>query len=217
MSYKIIDFENWERKENFSYFTQDMPCQINICANIDITDVLKEAKNLGFRCYPLFTYMVSRIVNSHDEFKISIDENNNIIVWDTVNIRYPIFHDEDKRISILWSEYSESFSQLYDNFINDCKNYGEIRSLAAKGEYPENCFDMTSIPWVSFTNFSCPTDNSGKLFLPFVVIGKFFNQGEKLLLPVSLTVHHAACDGFHVGRFFEELQNLACNFNEWLL
>ncbi|MDR4347123.1 type A chloramphenicol O-acetyltransferase, partial [Bacillus anthracis] len=37
-----------------------------------------------------------------------------------------------------------------------------------------------------------------------------------IMLPVSLQVHHSVCDGYHVSRFIEDLQELSNSCNEWL-
>lgn len=44
--------------------------------------------------------------------------------------------------------------------------------------------------------------------LPIFTLGKFFQEGERTLLPVALQVHHGVCDGFHTCRFLNELQTL---------
>jgi len=36
---------------------------------------------------------------------------------------------------------------------------------------------------------------------------RFKEAGGRLLMPVAVDVHHALCDGVHVGRFFERLQD----------
>lgn len=52
---------------------------------------------------------------------------------------------------------------------------------------------------------------SGTWLMPFVLVGKFFEQDGKTFLPVHIKVHHATCDGYHVGRFYSELQSLVNN------
>lgn len=37
-------------------------------------------------------------------------------------------------------------------------------------------------------------------------MGKYYTQGDKVLMPLAIQVHHAVCDGFHVGRMLNELQ-----------
>ena len=46
-------------------------------------------------------------------------------------------------------------------------------------------------------------------YLPIFTIGKYFEQGEKILLPLAIQVHHGVCDGFHLSRFINDLE-------EWL-
>lgn len=212
MKYKIIDINSWSRKENYTWFTKHSPCKINMTTNIDITSLKEQIDENKLRFYPVLTYVVSSILNKHDEFKTYLNEDNELIIYDKIHPRYPIFHKEDERISILWSEHSSNFKKFYNNFTTDCKLYGEKRSMAAKGLYPKNIFDITSIPWVSFNSFDCAS-NINNIFPPFVAFGKFFKQNKNILLPLSISVHHALCDGFHVGRFFEEVQSFVDELN----
>lgn len=41
-------------------------------------------------------------------------------------------------------------------------------------------------------------------------MGKYYTQGDKVLMPLAIQVHHAVCDGFHVGRMLNELQQFLC-------
>ena len=44
--------------------------------------------------------------------------------------------------------------------------------------------------------------------LPIFTFGKYYEDGGKYYIPLSIQVHHAVCDGFHVCRFLDELQDL---------
>lgn len=143
---------------------------------------------------------------------MNYDQEGNLGIYDVVHPRYPVFHESDKRISILWTEYSENFNVFYDRFISDINTYGEKRSMAAKGIFPSNCFDMSLLPWSSFTSFDCPSTNDVVWLPPFVMVGRFFEDNERFLLPVSISVHHAKCDEYHVSKFFGEFQYLLLSF-----
>jgi chloramphenicol O-acetyltransferase type A len=41
-----------------------------------------------------------------------------------------------------------------------------------------------------------------------VAWGKFFAQGKRWQLPLSVQGHHALMDGLHLGRYFEQVQAL---------
>lgn len=46
------------------------------------------------------------------------------------------------------------------------------------------------------------------LRLPLLVLGWFFEQGSRLLMPPEAQAHHAVVDGIHMGNFFAEVQAL---------
>lgn len=215
MNFRKIDIENWDRKENYNWFINENRCKINMTVNIDITDLIAAVKENKIRCYPTFTYIASKVINANDEFKMNYDDDGNLGIYNIVHPRFPIFHESDKRISILWTKYSDNFQTFYKNFINDINMHGDKRSMAAKVKFPPNIFDISSLPWTSFTSFNCSLGND--IWLPpFVMAGRFFESNDKILLPLSLTVHHAVCDGYHASKFFNEFQNLATNFKQWL-
>ena len=68
----------------------------------------------------------------------------------------------------------------------------------------ETLVHMTALPWFSFTAFTHARGLNDDR--PKVAFGKFKEEGGRLLMPVAVDVHHALCDGVHVGRFFERLQ-----------
>lgn len=213
MKFKKIDLNTWDRKEYYDWFTTKNRCKINMTMNIDATNLIKMIKDNKLRHYPVFTYIVSKILNASDEFKMNYDKEGNLGIYDVIYPRFPLFHENDKKISILWTEYSDDFKVFYDRFITDINTYGEKRSMTAKGEFPPNCFDMSMLPWSSFTSFDCPPTSDVVWLPPFVMVGRFFESNGKFLLPVSISVHHAVCDGYHVSKFFNMLQDLISNFN----
>ena len=213
MKFKKIDINNWDRKEYYDWFTTKNCCKISMTTNIDVTNLVKQIKGKNLRYYPVFIYMISRIVNEYSECRMNYDKNGDLGIYDEIYPRYPIFHESDKKISLLWTEYSNDFRIFYDRVIRDMATYGEKRSVTAKGNFPDNCYDISSLPWSSFTSFTCQSTNDSLWLSPLVMIGRFFEDNGKLLMPIALSVHHAVCDGYHVSRFFENLQDLILDFN----
>ncbi|MEI4850415.1 CatA-like O-acetyltransferase, partial [Klebsiella pneumoniae] len=76
----------------------------------------------------------------------------------------------------------------------------------------ENMFFVSANPWVSFTSFDLNVANMDNFFAPVFTMGKYYTQGDKVLMPLAIQVHHAVCDGFHVGRMLNELQQYC---DEW--
>ena len=46
------------------------------------------------------------------------------------------------------------------------------------------------------------------LKLHLFTMGKYYKENDKYIMPISIQVHHSVCDGFHLCRFINELQEL---------
>ena len=67
------------------------------------------------------------------------------------------------------------------------------------------------VPWFSFTAFDINVFGEGKYLLPIFTMGKFFEANGRRMLPLAIQVHHAICDGYHVGQLIDILQEKRLN------
>ena len=89
--------------------------------------------------------------------------------------------------------------------------------LARPGEVPpENAYTVSRIPWISFQHFAVHSYENKLYYFPSVEAGKFFPQQDQILMPLSITCHHAASDGYHMKCFLDTLQKDANRFREFL-
>ncbi|MCD7900621.1 MAG: chloramphenicol acetyltransferase [Bacteroides sp.] len=137
--------------------------------------------------------------------------------WEEVNPSYTVFNKNSETFSSIWTNYNRIFSQFYDSCTNDINGYSKSTSLKPKPNEPSNSFTISSLPWVNFTGFNINVFNEGSYLPPIFTIGKFIEIDNKILMPLSIQVHHAVCDGFHMGRFIQSLQDISTNYKEWLL
>ena len=61
MEFKLIDKDNWKRKEYFDHYFFNVPCTYSMTIKMDIT------------IYPAMLYYITKVVNKYDEFKMAID------------------------------------------------------------------------------------------------------------------------------------------------
>lgn len=74
---------------------------------------------------------------------------------------------------------------------------------------PKNFFDVSCLPWVRYKHFDVHVFDNGKFLAPVVTWGKYEQESDnKVLMPLSMNIHHAVADGFHLCRFFNEVQAL---------
>ena len=150
--------------------------------------------------------MLLRTVNQYEEFRMAFDPEDNLGVFELMHPAYTIFHQDDETFSSIWTEYHESLVVFYQSYLKDIAQFSTNKDLFAKPHLPENAFHISSIPWLSFLGFNLNLPQSGDYLLPIFTLGKYHEQNAKTLLPISIQVHHAVCDGFHLSRFVQSLQ-----------
>ncbi|KOY66882.1 MULTISPECIES: type A chloramphenicol O-acetyltransferase [Clostridium] len=219
MKFNLIDKENWSRKPYFDYYMNNIKCTYSMTADIEITDLLMQVKRNNIKLYPILIYMTSKIVNNHEELRTSFDEEGNLGYWESMSPSFTIFHKDDESFSNIWTEYSDDFKTFYNNCLKDIGKYSNVKKLFAKENQPKNTFPVSCVPWFSFTgaNLNVYSDGKYPYLLPIITYGKYFAQRAKSVIPISLQMHHAVCDGYHATRFLNELQAMAYNFKEWLI
>ncbi|SDX34447.1 chloramphenicol O-acetyltransferase type A [Marininema mesophilum] len=217
MSFNRIDIDRWGRKPYFEHYMKESKCTYSITVNLNITTLLNMIRNKNVKLYPVFIYMVSRVINLYTEFRTSFNDKRQLGYWDEMSPSYTIFHKEDHTFSVTWTDYSNDFSLFYKRYLRDLEQFGNKKGLWSRGELPANTFSISFLPWVSFTGFNLNLYNDAEYLLPIITGGKYFSVGEEVFLPVSLQVHHAVCDGYHVSIFVNDLQKLVDSCEEWLI
>ncbi len=216
LQFTPIDPATWPRAEEFHYFSKIAPTGYTICVDMDVTILRKALKDAGRKFFPAYLYLVTRSINLQQEFKTALKDGA-LGFYESLTPLYACFHEDDKTISLMWTEYDESFERFYSAYLQDAAMYGSKRGLLSKpGMPPENSYIVSCVPWVSFSSFSLHSYAVRDYFFPSMEAGKFFERDEKKLMPLSVTAHHAATDGYHMSLFFNELQRLMDHPESWI-
>jgi len=202
---KTIDLKTWNRREHFAFFYRmDYP-QYNICANIDITRFLSFVKENGWSFYYAMIFAASEAANQCVNFKYRIRKGQ-VVLHDRV---HPSFtdstgNDDDlfKMVTVEMEDTLPAFVKKASQTSTNQLKYFDFAPLEGRDDF----LYITCIPWISFTSMSHTIGLNRDDSVPRISWGKYFREGEKVLLPFSVQVHHALADGSHVGQYFEKLQ-----------
>lgn len=204
MFFKEIDIENWRRKEYYKHFSRDVPCTVSLTTKIDITNI----KRLNLKVYPALIFALTKTVNELEEFRINKNSNGVLGVYETLYPCYAYLKEGNDLFTNLWSNSIKSYSEFYESYIFDTTKYGDNIKMVGKENIPENSFPISMIPWNSFDGFNLNLKNGYDYYLPIFTFGKFVLEDKKCLIPLAIQVHHAVCDGFHLCRFIDRVQEI---------
>ena len=95
MNYKVIDKETYYRKGVFRHFTEDCKCSTSMTARIDVTELVAYSKAKGTKFYINFLYILSKVINSRDDYKMGyLWQTDELICYDVMNPMQYVFHDD---------------------------------------------------------------------------------------------------------------------------
>lgn len=211
MGFNIIKQNEWNRKNTYNEFFNNSPCTYSMTVNIDITSLYKTARCHNLKLFPTILFGLSHIVNSERAFRMDLDGNGQLGYYDVSNPYYTIFHNETETFTNVWTEYTPDYIAFTENYNQDMLKY-KNDCINSKTTLGTNLFNVSCIPWTSFTGFNLNLQKGYDYFPPIFTIGKFYKEGKKYILPLAVQVHHAVCDGFHTAKFVNEFQKWATTF-----
>lgn len=185
-------------------------------ASINIEALLTLCRKMAIQLYPAMIYLITTAVNQIEELRIDYNEQDQLGIWNFRSPSYTVFHPDDKTFSNIWTSYDKNFSTFNCAYLQDIGQYGNIKCFLAKGEEPKNTFPISCIPWVNFTSFNLNIYDNGNYLSPIFTIGKYSQDNNKTMIPISVQVHHAICDGYHAGLLFDTIKELASEPEVWM-
>lgn len=212
-----IDLQSWKRGQMFYYFSKMAPTGYSLTVNIDVTKMKAALKEASLKFFPAYIWLVTKTLNLQQEFRIA-EKDGQIGYYDFLTPLYASFHEDDKTFSLMWTEYNDSFEIFYNAYIDNQRRYGDNHGVLAQHDRvpPPNAYTVSSVPWISFDHFAVHTYENKSYFFPSVEAGGFSELNGRIMMPLSITCHHAAADGYHVNCFLKTLRSEADSFGKYL-
>lgn len=217
MQFTPIDLGSWPRGQMFYYFSKMAPTGYSLTVSVDITALRRTLKAEGLKFFPAYLWLVTKNLNRQVEFRVA--ERDGVLgYYDTLTPLYASFHADDHNFSLMWTAYDESFSAFYTAYLDNQQKFGETHGVLCQPQTPPppNAYTVSCLPWVHFTHFAVHSYENKPYYFPSVEAGKFEESGGRLLMPLSLTCHHATTDGYHVSEFLRALEADMQHFSQFL-
>ncbi len=211
MQYKHIDMNTYPRKNHFEYFRKLAYPYTGLTAEIDVTRIKQYTQKKRYSFFLTMTHLVARAANRIPEFRRRIQENG--------IIEYP---DCGTSHTLLLPDNTYCYCTLYHNLeFDEYIRYAVAEQEKSRqnasiedDEETDALYFVSAIPWVHYTDLvqAVPCSQESN---PRISFGKYEDENGKLMMPLSVLVHHALMDGYHLGLFYqyvvEEMNSLTAD------
>lgn len=205
LSRKKLDIDSWARKNHFLLYKQFEEPFFGVCVEVDCTRAYKVAKENGYPFFLYYLYQSLAAANSIEPFRYRISDDE-VMVYNRVDAS-PTINRADGTFGFGYMDYYESFEEFLAEARSEISRVQSATDLQPTSS-ENNTIHYSSIPWIAFTSLSHARRFSSGDSCPKITFGKMSEKEGRLLMPLAVHVHHALMDGYHVGQFIEEYQNL---------
>ena len=132
-------------------------------------------------------------------------QGDRVLVHDRIDMGTTILMDGE-RFAFCYFEYDEDGARFLEKASAAVERLRASDGRLQPSDDRDDLIHCSVLPWISFTSFSHARKWGRQDSVPKIVFGKYFADGGRFRMPVSVEVHHALMDGVHVGRYFERLE-----------
>ncbi len=205
--YKLLNLDTWNRNEHFHFFKDYDNPFYNICTEVDVTVLYNLCKEKGFSFFFASLFASTKAANLTEEFRYRIKDGK-VIVYDLIHPG-STFLNEDNTFRFVYFNFNYSFQKFNAEAEKIIKNIstGKNKTMLVHEEQ-DNLIHYSVIPWISFSSISHARNFKTNDSIPKIVFGKHSAKSGRLVMPVSVEVHHALVDGFHVANYLNKFQEI---------
>lgn len=204
---KVIDIENWKRKEEYLFFRTFFNPMISVTVEVDCTCARQKAKD---QCFPVSMYYMHAgltAVNHVEEFRYR-QEGEEVVLYDRVDLLTPIHSGSGSYRSVIlpaeedWDLFLEKATPLVE-----AAKRGEGEAHG-ENEHRRDVLLISVNPWYRFTSVQQAIPQQPHQNIPIFTFGKMALQDGKWMMPVAMSVNHGFISGYQIGQYLEEFQRL---------
>ncbi|MGW4722002.1 type A chloramphenicol O-acetyltransferase [Streptomyces sp. NPDC004291] len=200
-----IDLDAWPRRQHFAHYRRAVPCTYSMTVELDATAFAAALRRSSRKTYLAQVWALSTVVNRHEEFRMCLTASGDPAVWPVVHPAFTVLDPERETFACVWTPHDPDFGTFHDAAAPLLAEHARATDLFPQGDLPPNAFDVSSLPWTSFTGFNLNIGGGWDHLAPIFTLGRYAEREGRVLLPLAVQVHHAAADGFHTARLVNEL------------
>lgn len=211
-----IDVQNWDRKEIYDRFNGYTYC---MTVDVDITRFLSTLREKEYKFYPSICYCIGKTVNENQDYRFGKTDGK-VGYWDRLDVHYSLLRRNSNHLfTHMVTKYDADFPVFYSRFLEDKEKAEGGSTLYYNNSSPIDTVHISIMPNTTYKalSYAKPASYTGYLsdntsYVPFVSLGKYYQHGPAVKLPVTVEFHHAVNDGYHAETFFRLFAECCAEF-----
>ena len=148
-----------------------------------------------------------RRISIHFSWPFRQQAHRKVFPYDSIKPFYTDSVGGGESFNCIVTDSCPDMKRLYEKITADRARYKDKETLAPVN-VADNIFSITALPSLHYTQLNLNDASRPDSLAPAIAIGKYELHEGKLMLPLTLWIHHAVCDGFPVGKFYSDVQRL---------
>lgn len=198
---QILDKETWPRKEIYEFFSRiDYPFY-SVTLPLDVTNVRAFARAQGLSFYHLLIWACTKALNRLPAFRLRI-RGKDLVLLDGADPSFTSMRPGEEVFQIItlpWEADPRAF----------CAHAGEKAARQAtlldQAAETDELIYFSCIPWFDFTALTNEHNFDKDDSVPRLAWGKYYEEGGRLWVHLSVEVNHRLIDGVHLGQLKQAL------------
>ena len=198
---QILDKETWPRKEIYEFFSRiDYPFY-SVTLPLDVTNVRAFARAQGLSFYHLLIWACTKALNRLPAFRLRI-RGEDLVLLDGADPSFTSMRPGEEVFQIItlpWEADPRAF----------CAHAGEKAARQAtlldQAAETDELIYFSCIPWFDFTALTNEHNFDRDDSVPRLAWGKYYEEGGRLWVHLSVEVNHRLIDGVHLGQLKQAL------------
>lgn len=202
-----IDESKWDRAMHCAIFRNSVEPAFCVTFEADVSGLKKYVKDNNLSFTLAMVYSVCKCANEIEAFRYRFLDGK-VVLYDNIDTAFTYLNKDTKLFKVVNVPMRDELKEYCIN----AKIIADEQEVYFTGPLGNDVFQCSPMPWVTYTHIS--HTNSGKKdnATPLFDWGKYYEKNEKLMMPVSVQVHHSFVDGIHIGEFVEKLEKYLAGF-----
>ena len=200
-AFSIIDEKTWKRSTHCAVFRNCIEPSFCVTFDLDVTKFYREIKKKGLSFTFALIYIVTECANQIEEFRYRFLDGK-IVMFDKIDTAFTYLDKETELFKVVNVPFKGSMQE----YCKTAKHKAQTQKEYFTGPLGNDVFQFSPMPWVTYRQISHTNSGKKENATPLFDWGKFYEKGERLLLPFSVQVHHSFVDGIHIGKLAGKVQ-----------